>query len=134
MLRVAFICLGSYTITSWNKHQNFDRQSLYSIALQRALNFADDIFLKEYGVDSDFFLIDNTISKKEDILEELREQFTHPRIRDVQLVNNNVLGSQNKGAGEYFMCKAVIDKHSELLKNYDWIVYYHELFVNMASK
>lgn len=125
MAKVAFICLGAYHIENWNKEQNFDRQSVYSVAMNQALAIADHQITKEKKLDLSFFILENTVSKPEnEVIEELREQFSHPRIKDVIYINDNTLGSKNKGAGEYMMCRAVIQKHKETLKCYDWIVYY----------
>lgn len=124
MIRIAFICLGSYHIDSWTEERNFDRQSLYSIALEQVLSFADSRESIQSNLSCDFFIIDNTVSESTQIIPELRIQFENPRIRDVQYINNNTLGSKNKGAGEYVMCQAVIAKHKDELIKYDWIVYY----------
>jgi hypothetical protein len=125
MTRVAFICLGAYHIAAWNKEQNFDRQSVYSIALNQALSIAEHPATKEKELDLSLYIMENTVSNPEEqVIKELRDQFTHPRIKDVMYINDNSLGAKNKGAGEYMMCRAVIEKHKEELKNYDWIVYY----------
>lgn len=124
MTRIAFICLGSYHIDKWTEEQNFDRQSVYSIALEQALNIAELQETKEKGLDCNFFIVENTVSDKNQILEELRSQFSNPLIKDVQFINNNALGAQNKGAGEYTMCRAVVEKHKEELAEYNWIIYY----------
>ena len=69
--------------------------------------------------------MENTVSNPEEqIIKEFRDQFSHPRIKDVIYINDNSLGSKNKGAGEYMMCRAAIEKHKDTLKDYDWIVYY----------
>lgn len=125
MTNVAFICLGAYHIANWNKEQNFDRQSVYSVALTQALTIAEYSSTQGKNLDLSFFILENTVSDPEkEVIQELREQFLHPRIKDVIYINDNSLGSQNKGAGEYMMCRAVIQKHKEILKSYDWIVYY----------
>jgi hypothetical protein len=62
--------------------------------------------------------------KETQVIPEFREQFMHPRIKDVMFINNNALGATNKGAGEYTMCRAVIEKHKDMLSDYDWIIYY----------
>jgi hypothetical protein len=124
MTRVAFICLGAYHIQSWTKEQNFDRQSMYSVALSEALRIAKAPETKAKNLECDFFIVDNTVSNQDQIIEEFREQLTDPLIKDLQLINDNSLGSKNKGAGEYGMCRAVVEKHKETLAQYDWIVYY----------
>ena len=125
MTRVAFICLGAYHIANWNKEQNFDRQSVYSIALTQALAIAEHSVTKEKDLDLSLFIMENTVSNPEEqIIKEFRDQFSHPRIKDVIYINDNSLGSKNKGAGEYMMCRAAIEKHKDTLKDYDWIVYY----------
>jgi hypothetical protein len=124
MKKVAFICLGAYTIKNWSKEQNFDRQSVYSIALSQALSISEDRTTKENNLLLDFFIVENTIENNGQIIEELREQLKHERIQDVQFINNNSAGSVSKGAGEYVMCSAVISKHKDVLETYDWIIYY----------
>lgn len=124
MTKVAFICLGAYNISSWNEHQNFDRQSVYSIALHQLLQLTEHSEIKERDLLLDLFVVENTIVDQKDIIPEMGKQFTHPRIQDVLFTNNNDLGSKNKGAGEYFMCRAVINKHKDTLAHYDWIIYY----------
>lgn len=125
MTRVAFICLGAYHIANWTSEQNFDRQSVYSVALTQALAIAEHEETKKKDLDLSFFILENTVSNPEkEVIEELRAQFSHPRIKDVIYINDNSLGSQNKGAGEYMMCRAAIQKHRDTLKEYDWIVYY----------
>ncbi len=125
MTRVAFICLGTYNVSTWTKEQNFARQSVYSIALEQALSLAELPDTTEKDLDLHFFVVENTVSNQNvEVIEELRDQFTNPRIQDVQYINNNVLGSKNKGAGEYTMCRAVIEKHKEKLCEYDWVIYY----------
>jgi hypothetical protein len=125
MTKVAFVCLGSYNVRSWSKENNFARQSLYSIALEQMLSLAELKETKEKELDLHFYMVENTVSNQaEEVIEEFREQFINKRIRDVQYINNNSLGSQNKGAGEYTMCRAVIEKHREELLTYDWVVYY----------
>ncbi len=124
MTKVAFICLGAYKISSWNEHQNFDRQSVYSIALHELLSLTERTEIKERELQLDLFVVDNTVVDQQEIIPELRDQFNHPRIQDILFINNNDLGSRNKGAGEYLMCRAVINKHKETLLHYDWIIYY----------
>lgn len=125
MTKVAFICLGAYHIANWNREQNFDRQSVYSLALNQALTIADHEATREKNLDLSFFVVENTVSDPEkEVIAELREQFTHPRIKDVLYINDNSLGAKNKGAGEYMMCRAVIAKHKEKLEDFDWIIYY----------
>jgi len=124
MIRVAFICLGSYHIKSWSKEQNFDRQSSYSIALEQVINVANLKETKDKRLECNFFIVENTVSDERQVIEELKSQFSNPIIKDVQYINNNDLGSKNKGAGEYTMCRAVTEKHKEKLATYDWIVYY----------
>jgi hypothetical protein len=124
MTKVAFVCLGAYNISSWNNYQNFDRQSVYSIALHEALRLADNKGLKERDLLLDLFIVDNTIINEGEIIPEFRSQLKHERIKDVLFINNNDLGSKNKGAGEYLMCCAVIEKHKETLSSYDWVIYY----------
>lgn len=124
MTRVAFICLGSYHIKNWAKEQNFDRQSVYSIALEQAINIANLKETKDKELECNFFIVENTVSDESQVIEELKSQFSSPLIKDVQYINNNDLGSKNKGAGEYTMCRAVIEKHKEELRKYDWIIYY----------
>lgn len=124
MKKVAFICLGAYSIKNWSKEQNFDRQSVYSIALSQILRMSESFSMSEKNLSIDFFLVDNTVEHENQMIEELRTQFTHERIIDVQLINNNEAGSKSKGAGEYQMCSAVIKKHKTTLEKYDWVVYY----------
>jgi hypothetical protein len=124
MTKIAFVCLGSYHIASWTKEQNFARQSAYSIALTQALFLAELEETKKKNIECDFFIAENTVSSPVQIIEELREQFAHPRIHDVLYLNNNNVGSKSKGAGEYMMCDAVIKKHKATLETYDWIIYY----------
>lgn len=124
MTRIAFICLGSYHIKNWTKEQNFDRQSVYSIALEQAINVANLKETKDKKLECNFFIVENTVSDESQVIEELKSQFSNPLIKDVQYINNNDLGSKNKGAGEYMMCRAVIEKHKEELSTYDWIIYY----------
>lgn len=124
MSKVAFICLGAYYISSYSKEQDFDRQSFYSTALENVLNLARLDATKAKNLDCSFYIVENTTSDESQIIEELRTQLSDPLIKDVQFINNNSLGSKNKGAGEYMMCRAVLDKHKEELKMYDWIIYY----------
>lgn len=125
MTNVAFICLGSYNVSTWSKEQNFARQSLYSIALEQALSIAELPETKERGLNLHFFVTENTVTDSgSEVIEELRQLFDNPRVQDVMYINNNALGSKNKGAGEYTMCRAAIEKHKEKLSGYDWIVYY----------
>ncbi len=125
MTKVAFICLGSYNVSSWTKEQNFARQSLYSIALEQALSLAELPETKERDLDLHFYITENTVANEmEEVIEEIRQQFSNTRVQDVIYINNNVLGTKNKGAGEYTMCRAAIEKHKKDLSNYDWIVYY----------
>lgn len=124
MTRIAFICLGSYHIDTWTKEQNFDRQSVYSIALSQALNLAKHRETLAKNLACDFFIVDNTVSSGSQVIDELKSQFSDPLIQDVQYINNNNLGSKNKGAGEYIMCRAVIEKHRDALAEYDWVIYY----------
>ncbi len=125
MTKVAIICLGAYHITTWSKEENFDRQSVYSVALNQALTIADHDMTREKNLDISFFILENTVANPEEqIIQELRNQFSHPKIQDIIYINDNGLGSQNKGAGEYMMCQAVIKKHQKALEEYDWIIYY----------
>ncbi len=123
MPKILFVCLGAYKIESYKNEQNFDRQSLYSIALSQLLEIAKDEKDRNHS-QIDLVVIDNTTSNPNELIHELANQFTDPHIKDVMLINNNAYRMKSKGAGEYLMCRAVIDKHSEIIESYDWIVYY----------
>ncbi len=121
--KILFVCLGAYKISSYTEEQNFDRQTVYSIALHRLLEIAKEE-KESNGAQIGAIVIDNTTSDKSELIPELAEQFSNPFIKDAMLINNNAFGMSSKGAGEYLMCRAVINKHRELLKTYDWVVYY----------
>lgn len=125
MTKVACVCLGAYNVSNWTKEQNFIRQSLYSVALEQAMTLAELQDTHAKNLDLHFFIVENTVSNQnEEVIPELREQLSNERIKDVQYINNNALGAKNKGAGEYTMCRSVLEKHKAELLQYDWIVYY----------
>ncbi len=116
--KILFICLGAYKYRSAETYDEKDRQDLYAVALHGMLRRADK------NPNIHLIVIDNTVSSKDELSSSLTSLYGHPAIKDLMLINNNTLGSKSKGAGEYVMCQAVVEKHRELLKTYDWVVYY----------
>ncbi len=116
MQKIVFICLAAYRIESWSDAQNFNRQSVYAIAMENLFKISPE--------ETKFIITDNTVSDKNDVIKELADQFENPRVINTVFINNNALGAKNKGAGEYQMCQAVVEKHKAELESADWVVYY----------
>ncbi len=116
--KILFICLAAYKVPNIGGHdpEAMHRQEVYAIALDRLLKLATP--------STSLIVVDNTVSDVSELSPSLAKQFANEKIKDVVLVNNNVLGAKNKGAGEYVMCQAVLGKHSEFVKQFDWVVYY----------
>jgi hypothetical protein len=96
--------------------QNQDRQEVYAIAL----NWLYKIIKPEMSV----IIADVTVPSSQFLSPKLAQELSNPIIKDMLFLNDNLAGSANKGAGEYQMCKAIVEKHFEYLKKAKWIVYY----------
>lgn len=113
-----FLCLGSYKITdtTGNDADCFDRQLLYSVALTRLCELS--------GANNQIIVLDNTVASQKELHPHLQQALVLPEISDVLLLNNNSIGSKNKGAGEYEMCKFAFLKRPDLFAKADWVIYY----------
>lgn len=116
--KILFICLASYHVPNLRGYDPDarHREEVYAVALSHLLSTAPR--------EVEFLVVDNTATSVEELSPSLQVLFQDSRIKDVVLVNNNQLGAKNRGAGEYVMCRALLDKHSEYINNFDWVVYY----------
>ena len=118
MQKICFVCLASYFAPNIGGFdpESIHRQESYAVALSQLLDIAPA------GVE--LLIVDNTVGSSEELSDSLRAQFSAEMIKDVMFINNNKLGSKNKGAGEYVMCREIIKKHEAYLRDFDWVVYY----------
>lgn len=117
MNKILFICLSSYQPKNSDFLSRYNRQELYAVALWNLIN--------ETKGQADICVVENTVEQENSIENDnLKTVLKDSTVTYKFLINNNELGTINKGAGEFTMCKAVIDKLGEDIKKYDWIVYY----------
>lgn len=116
--KILFVCLASYHVPNLRGYDpdSRHREEVYAVALAHLLKIAP--------VNVEFIIVDNTASTVDDLSPSLKKLFSDSRIKDVVLVNNNLLGANNRGAGEYVMCRNLLKKHGEYVKGFDWVVYY----------
>ncbi|MEN9649274.1 MAG: hypothetical protein RL094_241 [Candidatus Parcubacteria bacterium] len=115
--KILFVCLSSYQPANTSFRQRYNRQELYAVALWNLIQ-------QTKGV-ADICVVENTTESITSF--ENNHSRTLVGSNDVKykfLINNNALGSKNKGAGEFQMCMAVLDRLGDQLKQYDWVVYY----------
>jgi hypothetical protein len=110
--------LGSYKVkdTTGSDPTNIDRQTVYAIALNR--------LLKAMPKGTDVVIAENTIGSLADVTPVLQEELRRKEVIRHVFVQNNTLGAQNKGAGEYVMCRAVADQLGRDLEKYEWVIYF----------
>ena len=130
--KILFICLSSYipSFRDSNDLDFLDRQELYGTALWQL----GRLIKSNLDFDCEAIVIDNTVSSLSSLSSSLQFQLRQDFIKDVLLINDNNLGSANKGAGEYLMCQALLSKHSDYLVSFDWVIYYtsrHLIFSNL---
>ena len=119
MNKILIVCLAAYKpgfVIDPLDPDHHDRQELYAIALHQLIEIAP--------AEVDIIPIDNTVGKREELILSLQKELNRQRVKDTIFVNNNNLGGQNKGAGEYVMCRSLLSKYQNELLNYDWIIYY----------
>ncbi len=117
MNRILFICLSSYQPKNSDFRARYNRQELYAVALWN--------LIKEIKGQADICVVENTVEQESSIENDnLKMILKDHAVTHKFLINNNALGTINKGAGEFTMCKAVIEKLGDDIKKYDWVVYY----------
>lgn len=126
-MKIGVIALAAYKVIDKSgksiDHDGIDRQLLYAVALNQLLS------VKPENVS--VVCTDVTVSEADELFYPLRELVISEKLEDLVLVSNNELGSKNKGAGEYVMCQAVLERKKEWVESLDWIVYFtsrHSLF------
>jgi hypothetical protein len=112
-----FLCLGSYKVKdiTGNDPDCFDRQLLYSIALTK--------LCASIVPQTDILVMDNTVSSVSELHPHLQQALALPQITGVVFTRDN-LGTINKGAGEYGMCKFAFLKRPDLFAKAEWVIYY----------
>lgn len=117
MSKILFICLSSYQPKNSDFRARYNRQELYAVALWN--------LIKETKAQVDICVVENTVEQELAIEnDKLKSILDDSNVTYKFFINNNALGTINKGAGEFTMCKAVIENLGDNIKKYDWIVYY----------
>jgi hypothetical protein len=118
-MKALFVCLGTYKTkdTTGSDPDNYDRQLLYAIALTRLNKLLEK---KDMGV----LVVENSATSVAELHPPLRQALQLPCVVDVLLSRNNFLGTKNKGAGEYGMCRYAVEQKSQLFNQAEWVVYY----------
>jgi hypothetical protein len=89
---------------------------LYAIALWN--------LIQNISADTYICIVENTTSEDKIENDKLKILLANPKITYKIFLNQNNLGSKNKGAGELQMCQAVLSSLGEKLNQYNWIIYY----------
>jgi len=122
-MKTLFVCLGSYKVNdrTGSDPTNIDRQTVYAIAMDRLISTMQR--------DTGIIVAENTVSNLSELTPYLQEQLIRPEISKLIFVNDNKLGARNFGAGEYVMCQRVLDECEEIIKEYDWVVYFTSRYI-----
>ena len=110
------ICLSSYSPSNSSFIEKYNRQELYAIALWNLIQTVSD--------ETEICIVENTTSEEMIENDKLKNILKNPKVRYKFFINQNDLGSINKGAGELQMCKSVLINLGEKFNQYDWIIYY----------
>jgi len=117
MNKILFICLSSYQPQGQDYRQRYGRQELYSISLNQ--------LIKDTPGFADICVVENTVADFESIENiHLKTLLQSESINYKFFINDNRLGSANKGAGEFTMCMHVVEQLKDKIKQYDWVVYF----------
>jgi hypothetical protein len=116
-MKTLFLALGSYKVpdTTGFDADNFDRQLLYTIALTNLCGMVNK--------DTEIVVVENTVGSISELHPPLQQALRLPQITDVLFSRDN-LGANNKGAGEYGLCKYASQKRADLFAQAEWVVYY----------
>jgi hypothetical protein len=121
--KTLFVCLASYKVhdRTGSDPTNIDRQTVYAIAM--------DQLIRTMPAGTGVILAENTVGGLPELVPALQEQLIRPEIQKKIFLNDNTLGAKNFGAGEYVMCKRVLDDCADLVNRYDWIVYFTSRYI-----
>lgn len=110
------ICLSSYSPLNSNFVEKYNRQELYAVALSNLIQTPSS--------NTDICVVENTTSEEKIENDKLKSLLNDSKVRYKVFLNQNDLGSKNKGAGELQMCQGVLNNLGEKLNQYDWVIYY----------
>lgn len=113
-----FLCLAAYKVPdpSGLDPEGVDRQTLYAVALSW--------LIKQLPADGEIIVVDNTVASAGELHPVLREVLAHPKVIRREFLNQNALGTVNKGAGEHEMCRHALAHCRAEMERHDWVVYY----------
>ncbi len=117
-MNLLILGLGSWKVkdSTGSDSTNIDRQTLYAIAWQRMF----EVMPRGTKV----IVAENTVSSLNEVHPVLARQINREEVSKLVLIKDNSLGSQNKGAGEYMMCKESTRQGAELFEQAEWTIYF----------